>query len=114
MGQGRMNIHSKLRNVLQALLISAVMLAPVWGQIHKTSHGLQSKVSSEQSLFSEHTEGSLLCLALDHLASGDGLQTAITFIDFTQPEDRFLSVQFVQRDVTLTQAFSARAPPINL
>ena len=114
MGQGRVNIHSKLRNVLQALLISAVMLAPVWGQIHKTIHGLHTKVSAEQSLFSEHTEGSLLCLALDHLASGDGLQTAITFIDFTQPEDRYLSVQWVQRDVSLTLAFSARAPPVNL
>jgi hypothetical protein len=114
MGQGRVNIHSKLRNVLQALLISAVMLAPVWGQIHKTIHGIQTKVSSEQSLFSEHTEGSLLCLALDHLASGDGLQTAITFIDFTQPEARFVSVQLAQRVATLTPAFSARAPPVNL
>jgi hypothetical protein len=51
---------------------------------------------------------------LDHLASGDGLQTAITFIDFTQPEDRFLPVQWVQHDGSLTLAFSARAPPVNL
>jgi hypothetical protein len=71
---------------LQALLISAVMLAPAWGQIHKTIHGLKSNVASEQSLFSEHAEGSVVCQALDHLGSGDTAQT-------------------------LAHSFSARAPP---
>jgi hypothetical protein len=33
------------------------------GQIYKTIHGLKSTAASEQSLFSEHTEGSLVCQA---------------------------------------------------
>jgi hypothetical protein len=114
MGQGRVSIQSKLRNIWQALLVSAVLLAPVWGQIHKTIHGLQAKVSAEQSLFSEHAEGSLVCLALDHLASGDGLRAAITSVHISQPEAQFVSVQLAQRAATLTLAFSARAPPLNL
>jgi hypothetical protein len=109
-----LRIQTKLRCLLQALLISAVMLAPVWGQIHKTIHGLKSTAVSEQSLFSEHTEGSLVCQALDHLASDEGPQSAALTLQFEQPEALFISGQFAQRDVALTLAFSARAPPNSL
>jgi hypothetical protein len=114
MDEDGVKLHSQLRNVLQALLVSAVMLAPVWGHIHKTIHGLQSKVSTAQSLFSEHTEGSLVCLALDHLASADGLQSARTSVEVVQPEAFFMSSQYAQPAAFLTRAFSARAPPVGL
>jgi hypothetical protein len=107
-------LHAQFRTCLQALLISAVMLAPVWGQIHKTIHGLKSTAVSEQSLFSEHTEGSLVCQALDHLASDEGPQSAVLKLQFEQPEALFISGQFAQRNVALTLAFSARAPPTSL
>ena len=109
-----MKLYAQFRTCLQALLISAVMLAPVWGQIHKTIHGLKSTAVSEQSLFSEHTEGSLVCQALDHLASDEGPQSAALKLQFEQPEALFISGQFAQRDVALTLAFSARAPPTSL
>lgn len=109
-----MKLHAQFRTCLQALLISAVMLAPVWGQIHKTIHGLKSTAFSEQSLFSEHTEGSLVCQALDHLASDEGPQSAALKLQFEQPEALFISGRFAQRDVALTLAFSARAPPTSL
>jgi hypothetical protein len=96
---------------LQALLISAVMLAPVWGQIHKTIHGLKSTAVSEQSLFSEHTEGSLVCQALDHLASDDGLQTAVASLEFAPPFVAVVASHSAHHDEALTLAFSARAPP---
>ena len=66
-------IHDKLKRFLQALLISAVMLAPALGQIHKTIHGQTSHHVVENDVLCDHEEGSLVCLALDHLASGDGL-----------------------------------------
>ena len=109
-----MKLHAQFRTCLQALLISAVMLAPVLGQIHKTIHGLKSTAVSEQSLFSEHTEGSLVCQALDHLASDEGPQSAALKLQFEQPEALFISGQFAQGDVALTLAFSARAPPTSL
>lgn len=109
-----MRIQTKLRCLLQALLISAVMLAPVWGQIHKTIHGIKSTDIEGPSLFCEHSEGSLVCQALDHLASDEGPQSAALTLQFEQPEALFISGQFAQRDVALTLAFSARAPPTSL
>ena len=109
-----MRIQTKLRCLLQALLISAVMLAPVWGQIHKTVHGIKSTAVSEQSLFSDHQEGSLVCFALDHLASDDGLQTAITSPEFVQPFVSVVANQSANHDEAQTLAFSARAPPQSL
>jgi hypothetical protein len=105
---------AQFRAVLQALLISAVMLAPVWGQIHKTVHGLKSTAVSEQSLFSDHQEGSLVCFALDHLASDDGLQTAATSPEFVQPFVSVVASQSAHHDEAQTLAFSARAPPQSL
>ena len=109
-----MKLPDQIRAVLQALLISAVMLAPVWGQIHKTVHGIKATAVSEQSLFSDHQEGSLVCQALDHLASDEGPQSAALKLQFEQPEALFISGQFAQRNVALTLAFSARAPPTSL
>jgi hypothetical protein len=107
-------LPAQFRAVLQALLISAVMLAPVWGQIHKTVHGLKSTAVSEQSLFSDHQEGSLVCFALDHLASDDGLQTAATSPEFVQPFVSVVASQSAHHDEAQTLAFSARAPPQSL
>ena len=106
-----MKLHTRLRAVLQALLISAVMLAPVWGQIHKTVHGIKSTTVSEKSLFSDHQEGSLVCFALDHLASDDGLQAAVFSIEFVPPFVSVVASQSSQLDHELALAFSARAPP---
>ena len=109
-----MKLHAPFRAVLQALLISAVMLAPVWGQIHKTVHGIKSTAVSEQSLFSDHQEGSLVCFALDHLASDDGLQTDVTSPEFVQPFVSVVVNQSAHHDEAQTLAFSARAPPQSL
>ncbi|NDB43284.1 MAG: hypothetical protein EB032_01910 [Betaproteobacteria bacterium] len=114
MGHKALRIQSKLRCLLQALLISAVMIAPVWGQIHKTIHGIKSTDIEGPSLFSEHSEGSLVCQALDHLATDEGPQLVAYQIQFEQPEVFFTACQFTPRDVALTLAFSARAPPTSL
>ena len=121
--------HAKFRWFFQALLISAVMLAPVWGQIHKIVHGpaLLHNLSNdhahdhehdsadhhaaEHGLFSDHEEGSLLCLALDHLASGEGLQTQDTSVGILEFTPLYLSVESAPLFSELLLAFSARAPP---
>jgi hypothetical protein len=121
--------HAKFKWFFQALLISAVMLAPVWGQIHKIVHGpaLLHNLSNDQAhdhahdsaddheaeygLFSDHEEGSLLCLALDHLASGEGLQTQDTSVGILEFTPLYLSVESAPLFSELLLAFSARAPP---
>ena len=127
--------RAKFRWFFQALLISAVMLAPVWGQIHKIVHGpaLLHNLSNdhahdqehdqdqehgsaehheaEHGLFSDHEDGSLLCLALDHLASGEGLQTQDTSVGILEFTPLYLSVESAPLFSELLLAFSARAPP---
>ena len=121
--------RAKFRWFFQALLISAVMLAPVWGQIHKIVHGpaLLHNLSNDQAhdyahdsaddhdaehgLFSDHEEGSLLCLALDHLASGEGLQTQDTSVGILEFTPSYLSIESTPLFSELLLAFSARAPP---
>lgn len=125
--------RAKFKWFFQALLISAVMLAPVWGQIHKIVHGpaLLHNLSNdhahdhehdhehdsadhheaEHGLFSDHEEGSLLCLALDHLASGEGLQTQDTSVGILEFTPLYLSVKSAPLFSELLLAFSARAPP---
>lgn len=117
--------HAKFKWFFQALLISAVMLAPVWGQIHKIVHGpaLLHNLSNdhahdsadhheaEYGLFSDHEEGSLLCLALDHLASGEGLQTQDTSVGILEFTPLYLSVESAPLFSERLLAFSARAPP---
>ena len=118
---------SILRYLLQALLIGAVMLAPFLGQIHKIVHGpavlynlsndhdhvnaSSNHHEAEHGLFSDHNEGSLLCLALDHLASGEVLQTlgkSVAIVEFTP---LYLSAESELVCSQLLLAFSARAPP---
>jgi hypothetical protein len=125
--------RAKFRWFFQALLISAVMLAPVWGQIHKIVHGpaLLHNFSNDQArdhahdhahdsaddheaehgLMSDHEEGSLLCLALDHLASGEGLQTQDTSVGILEFTPSYLSIESKPLFSELLLAFSARAPP---
>ena len=103
------------------------MLAPVWGQIHKIVHGpavlhnlsndhdhahdSAEDHEAEHGLFSDHEEGSLLCLALDHLASGEGLQTQDTSVGILEFTPLYLSVESAPLFSELLLAFSARAPP---
>ena len=119
--------RAKFRWFFQALLISAVMLAPVWGQIHKIVHGPEvlhnllddhdhahesaDHHEAEHGLFSDHEEGSLLCLALDHLASGEGLQTQDTSVGILEFTPLYLSVESEPLFSERLLAFSARAPP---
>jgi hypothetical protein len=128
--------RAKFKWFFQALLISAVMLAPVFGQIHKIVHGhavlhilandhdhdhdhdhdyeTADRHVAEQSLFSDHEEGSLLCLALDHLASGEGLQTLSTSVAIVESKPLYLSVESEPVFTERLLAFSARAPPLYL
>ena len=103
------------------------MLAPVWGQIHKIFHGpavlhnlsndhdhghdSAEDHEAEHGLFSDHEEGSLLCLALDHLASGEGLQTQDTSVGILEFTPLYLSVESESLFSERLLAFSARAPP---
>jgi hypothetical protein len=125
--------HAKFKWVFQALLISALMIAPVWGQIHKIVHGpaLAHNLSNDHAhdhahdhasdsagdheaqhgFFSDHEEGSLLCLALDHLASGEGLQTQDTSVGILEFTPLYLSIESAPLFSELLLAFSARAPP---
>jgi len=104
-------IHDKFRWFLQVLLISAVMLAPALGQIHKTIHGQTSHHVVENDVLCDHGESSLVCLALDHLASGEGLQSASTTLVIAQAQPFYASVECKPCFTQLLLAFSARAPP---
>jgi hypothetical protein len=84
------------------------------GQIHKTIHGQTSHHDAKQDLFSEHTEGSLVCLALDHLASGESLQSVCTPVAIVQTQPSYFSVECKLCFSELLLAFSARAPPVFL
>jgi len=103
--------------VLQALLISAVLLTPALGQIHKTLHALNALhdgPTSDKVLFSDHAKGSLACQALDHLGSGEALQTAAAVLAGTKSIE---SPQWPLIEKSLQAPvlfFSARAPPLFL
>jgi hypothetical protein len=123
-GQGKVNLSLKFRGFLQVLLISALMIAPAWGQIHKIIHGPSvlhnlghdhdHHHETEHVLFSDHEEGSLLCLALDHLASGEGLQTLCTSVAIVEANPLYFSVESESVFSERLLAFSARAPPASL
>jgi hypothetical protein len=118
--------RAKFRVFFQALLISAVMLAPVWGQIHKTIHGFaqQNDVGhdhdhdhdhgNDHDLFSDHETGSLLCLSLDHLASGEGLQSVCTTAAVAECLPLYFSFESKPVFPERLLAFAARAPPVSL
>jgi len=100
--------------LLQALFICAVLLAPALGQIHKTVHARHDSSNSEKVLFSEHAKDSLACQALDHLGSGEALQSAAVILASVRPIDGLpwpLIEKSLQAPVLF---FSARAPPLFL
>ena len=100
--------------LLQALFISAVLLAPALGQIHKTVHALDDCPPSEQVLFSEHAKDSLECQALDHLGSGEALQSAAVIVASVRPIDG-LQWPLIEKSLQAPVLFfSARAPPLLL
>ena len=100
--------------LLQALFISAVLLAPALGQIHKTVHALDDCPPSEQVLFSEHAKNSLECQALDHLGSGEALQSAAATMASLRPIDG-LQWPLIEKSLQAPVLFfSARAPPLFL
>jgi hypothetical protein len=111
MGEASLRFGRHIRWALQALLFSAVLLAPVWGQVHKTVHGLKSSAVTEQVLFSDHAEGSVVCLALDHLGTGDALIAFTPTVD-AESLPSLVGWPLVHSPV-LQQAFSfeARGPP---
>ena len=100
--------------LLQALFISAVLLAPALGQIHKTVHALDDCPPSEQVLFSEHAKDSLECQALDHLGSGEALQSAAVIVACVRPIDGLQWPLIEKRLQAPVLFFSARAPPLFL
>jgi hypothetical protein len=120
--------RAKFRGFFQALLISAVMLAPVWGQIHKTIHGFAQQHDvghdhdhdhdhdhgNDHDLFSDHETGSLLCLSLDHLASGEGLQSVCTTAAIAECLPLYFSFESKPVFSERLLAFAARAPPVSL
>jgi hypothetical protein len=100
--------------LLQALFICAVLLAPALGQIHKTVHALDDCPPSEQVLFSEHAKDSLECQALDHLGSGEALQSAAATMASLRPIDG-LQWPLIEKSLQAPVLFfSARAPPLFL
>jgi hypothetical protein len=100
--------------LLQALFICAVLLAPALGQIHKTVHALDDRPPSEQVLFSEHAKDSLECQALDHLGSGEALQSAAVIVARVRPIDG-LQWPLIEKSLQAPVLFfSARAPPLFL
>jgi hypothetical protein len=86
-------------------------LHPLWGKIHKTIHGQTSHHVVENDVLCDHGESSLVCLALDHLASGEGLQSACTTLVIAQAQPFYASVECKPCFTQLLLAFSARAPP---
>jgi hypothetical protein len=64
-------LQSFFVRVIQALLISAVLVAPAIGRVHQILHAHDCDLEVQSVLFSDHEEGSLSCVALDHLGSGE-------------------------------------------
>jgi hypothetical protein len=62
-------------------------------------------------LFSEHQEGSLSCLALDHLGSGEAAVGHVLLVPTLRPVAESLWVFLEKRTQTPAHFFSARAPP---
>ncbi len=100
--------------LLQALFISAVLLAPAIGQIHKAVHALDDGPSSDKVLFSEHEKGSVVCQALDHLGSGEALQSAAVITASLRALDG-LQWPLIEKSLQAPVLFfAARAPPLFL
>jgi hypothetical protein len=97
--------------VLQALLVSAVLVAPAFGRAHQILHAHDGHQPAETALFSEHQEGSLSCLALDHLGSGEAPVGHVILVATLPPVSKFFWVFLENSTPTPVHFFSARAPP---
>jgi hypothetical protein len=97
--------------VLQALLISAILVAPALGRVHQILHAHDCHQDVQTVLFSDHEEGSLSCVALDHLGSGEApVGHQVSFA----PSQHVFSYQWVLFEKSIqtpAHCFSARAPP---
>ena len=96
---------------LQALLVSAVLVAPAFGRVHQILHVDADHHQAETGLFSEHQEGSLSCLALDHLGSGEAAVGHVLLVPTLRPVAESLWVFLEKRTQTPAHFVSARAPP---
>ncbi len=106
-----MNFHHRSVRLFQALLVSAVLIAPAWGQIHKTIHALNASPNTEVALFDGHEKGSLVCQTLDHLGAGEALQTSVPLLDALRPVSHTLWYFIEQGTPSPFLYFAARAPP---
>ena len=97
--------------VLQALLVSALLLAPAFGRVHQIVHAHEGHQQVQTALFSEHQEGSLSCWALDHLGSGEAPVGHVVWVATLRPVSNPLWVFLEKSTQTPFNFFSARAPP---
>jgi hypothetical protein len=100
--------------VLQALLISAILVAPALGRVHQILHAHDCHQDVQTVLFSDHEEGSLSCVALDHLGSGEAPVSQAVLVATLQPVPQYQWILFEKSTQTPAHCFSARAPPFSL
>jgi len=100
--------------VLQALLISAILVTPALGRVHQILHAHDCHQDVQSVLFSDHEEGSLSCVALDHLGSGEAPIGHHVSFATSQPVFFDQWVLFEKSIQTPAHCFSARAPPFFL
>ena len=94
-----------------SLLVSAVLLAPAFGRVHQILHAHDDHQLAQTDLFSEHEEGSLSCLALDHLGSGEAPVSHDVVHATLRPVAQYAWVFIEKRTQAPVHFFSARAPP---
>ena len=106
-----MKLQSFFVRVLQALLISAVLVAPAIGRVHQILHAHDCDLEVQSVLFSDHEEGSLSCVALDHLGSGEAPVSHAMVLATLRPVAEYAWVFIEKRTLAPVHFFSARAPP---
>ena len=97
--------------VLEELLISAVLVAPAVGRVHQVLHAHDCHQDVQTVLFSDHEEGSLSCVALDHLGSGEAPVGHHILVAASQAVSSYQWVLFEKSTQSPAHCFSARAPP---
>jgi len=107
-------LQSFFVRVIQALLISAVLVAPAIGRVHQILHAHDCDLEVQSVLFSDHEEGSLSCVALDHLGSGEAPIGHHVSFAASQAVFFYQWVLFEKSIQTPAHCFSARAPPFFL
>jgi hypothetical protein len=97
--------------VLQALLISAVLVAPAVGRVHQVLHAHDCHQDVQTVLFSDHEEGSLSGVALDQLGSGEAPFGHHVLVAASLAVSSYQWVLFEKSTQSPAHCFSARAPP---